>query len=225
MKRLCLLVGCVLALGLPTSSQAGVSSELNGLGSFGISVGAMRWLADSDAAEWEGNAAQIRPIGKMVFRYRFSDQWAATVETGFGWNSYADSDNLVHWVIPTTVGAERRLGQYWGMTASLNVGGGIYVWGRRRGGNFLRDDVTQQKYHAADPGAFVGLVGEYHVDEHVTLTHQLTTTYIYSAHSDDFKAALGDDDLFVDVRIGVNYYFSTREGLILSEPEGAAEGR
>ncbi len=225
MKRLCLLVGCVLALGLPTSSQAGVSAELHGLGSFGISLGAMRWFADSDAAEWKGNAAQIRPIGKMVFRYRFSDQWAATFESGFGWNSYADSDNLVHWVIPATVGLERRLGQYWDMTTSLNFGGGIYVWGRRRDGEFIRDAITQQKYHATDPGVFLGLVGEHHIGEHVTLTHQLTTTYIYSAHSDDFKAALGGDDLFVDVRVGVNYYFSTRKGLIIQEQGEGAEGR
>lgn len=223
MKKLSLLVGCVLALMLPGSSQAGISPDLNGLGSFGISVGAMRWLADGDATKWEGNAAQVRPIGKAVFRYRWNSTWAAAVEAGFGWNSYAESDDLVTWVIPLTLGFERHIGEYWGASTSINFGSGIFVWGRRRGGNFLHDEITQKKYHATDPGAFVGLVGEYHLAEHVTITNQLTATYVYSLHGDDFKASLGDDDLFVDLRIGLNYYFSTREGLIVRA--GEAGGR
>ncbi len=224
MKRRCLLVACLLTLALPAPCHAGIHSDLNGLGSFGVSLGAMRWLADADAREWEGNAAQIRPIGKLVFRYRFNDTWVGTVETGFGWNSYADSDDLVHWVIPTTVGLERRIGEYWGATTSVNFGAGAYVWGRRRHSVFLRDEITQKEYHATEPGAFLGLVGELHVSEHVTMTQQLSATYILSTRADDFKAALGDDDLFLDVRIGLNYYFSTREGLIV-KPDAASEGR
>jgi hypothetical protein len=220
MKGFNLLIGGILLALLPAASQAGIGTELNGMGSFGISLGGMNWLADADArtfdgdAHGEGGTAQPRLIGKAVFRYRLNTNWLIALESGFGWNSYPDSDDLVLWVIPTTVGLERRFRDISGFTTSFLFGAGVYVWGQRRHGEFLLDAVTQRDYHAADPGLFGGLVAETHIAAHVTFTGMVAAHYIYSAHKDDFKDRLGGDDVFAEMRLGVNYYFSPYEGLI-----------
>jgi hypothetical protein len=225
MKVLSLLGGVLLIALLPSISQAGIGSELNGMGSFGISLGGMQWLADSDARQYDGDElgpggnAQARLIGKAVFRYRMNTDWLMSMEVGFGWNGYPDSDDLVLWVIPGTIGLERRLRDYRGITTSLCFGGGVYVWGQRRHHNFLQDRETQQKYHALDPGAYVGLGGEFHLADYLTVTGITAAHYIYSTHKDDFKDRLGGDDLFVELRLGVNLYFAPREGLVLGEAE------
>ncbi|MBD3235608.1 MAG: hypothetical protein GF330_02760 [Candidatus Eisenbacteria bacterium] len=219
MRSLRLLLAVVLLAVTPLAAQAGVGSELSEKGSFGFSLGAMRWFADEDAAEWQGHPVQIRLIGKAVFRYRANLDWVVSVETGFGWNSYAESDDLVTWVIPTTVGLERRVGELWGATTYLAGGAGFYVWGRRRDGDYLRDPVTFKALHATDPGLYVGLTAESPLTQYVTVTAQTSLHFIYSAHADDFEGELGGSDLFADLRLGVNYYFSPYEGLIWGESD------
>jgi hypothetical protein len=229
MKGLRPLIGVLLVALLPGLSHAGVGPEYENLASFGLSLGMMKWLADEDAADYPGDAsgpggaAQPRLAGRAAFRYRFNSKWVMAVETGFGWNGYPDSDNLVLWAIPVTVGAERRVGEVLGATTSACFGGGVYIWGLRRDGIFIKDAVTQQDYHAADPGVYVGLEGEFPVSRSLTMFLQTTGNFIYSAHSDDFKDRFGGDDFYVDLRIGVHYYFSTREGLIQGEPSGEEE--
>lgn len=229
MKGLRALAVIALAVLVPGVSQATIGSELNGFGSFGISLGLMRWFSDADARRlrtpaeeadggWsyvEGSAAQVRPIGKAVFRYRVNRTYLVSVETGFGWNSYANSGNVVTWVIPTTVGIERRIGELKGTTASLCFGGGAYVWGRRKDSDFLLDPQTSRKLHAVDPGLYVGAASEFHLSGHVTCALHSTLHYILNLHDDDFPVTLGGDDLFADVRIGVNYYFSPYEGMVV----------
>ncbi len=224
MKGLRPLIGALLVALLPGLCQAGIGPEYENLASFGIGLGAMKWLADGDAADYPGDAAgpggasQPRPVGRAAFRYRFDSTWTMAVEAGFGWNSYPDSDNLVLWAIPVTVGAERRIGEVLGATTSACFGGGVYVWGLRRNSIFIKDAVTQQDYHAADPGAYIGLVGEIPMSRVLTLFVQTTGNFIYSTHSDDFKDRFGGSDFYTDLRIGLHYYFSTREGLIRGEP-------
>jgi hypothetical protein len=219
MRRLPLLLAGLLLLTMPLAARAGIGSELTEKGSFGLSVGMMRWLEDEDAAEWEGHPAQIRPIAKAVFRYRANDTWVLSVETGFGWNSYAESDDLVTWVIPTTIGFERRIGDLWGAATSVAAGGGFYVWARRRDGNYLRDPITFNALHATDPGVYLGFTAEDGLTEYVTVMAQTQLHFIYSAHASDFEGELGGSDLFLDLRIGVNYYFSPYEGLIWGESD------
>ncbi len=223
-RRLLLLAGILLGL-VPGVSHAELSSDLNNMGSFGISLGGMQFFADSDAREYAGDeygpggSAQLRPIGKAMFRYRWSQTWALAVETGFGWNSYPDSDDLVLRVIPLTIGLERRIRDISGAAVSACFGGGVYVWGLSREGEYLIDAETQQDYHTADPGLYLGLAGEFHVAPFLTMMGQLTANYIYSAHSNDFRASLGGDDIYADFRIGLHYYFSPLEGLLTKEPE------
>ncbi len=222
-------IGVLLIAVLPGVCQAGIGPEYEDLASFGISVGAMRWLADGDAADYPGDthgpggAAQLRPAGRAAFRYRFSRTWAMSVESGFGWNSYPESDNLVLWAIPLTFGAERRVGEVMGATTSFCFGGGIYVWGLRRGGTFIKDARTQQNYHAGDPGGYVGLMGEFPVSRVLTAIVQTTGNFIYSAHADDFEDRFGGSDFYMDLRVGLHYYFSTREGLVHTPKEGDRE--
>lgn len=238
MKRWCALAAIALAMLSPRVSQATIGTELNGFGSFGVSLGLMRWFADADARRlrtaveqpdggWtytDGSSAQVRPIGKAVFRYRVNSTYLVSVETGFGWNSYANSNDTVTWVIPTTAGVERRVGELWGTTTSLCFGGGAYVWGRRQQGDFLLEPQTSRKLHGVDPGLYVGGVGEFHLSNHVTCAIHSTLHYVLNLHDDDFPVAMGGDDLFADLRIGVNYYFSPYEGMV-TRPGGEGRSR
>jgi len=219
MRGLCLL-GVMLLL-IPAVCQAGIGSELNGLASFGASGGFMRWFADSDARSYNGHAAQVRLMGKAVFRYRFSTDWLGAIEAGYGWNGYQDSGDMTLVVIPLTAGVERRVGEVWHLTASAAAGGGIYIWGLRRDGQFLRDPETSERLQATSPGVYLGGTGEFHVSTHVTSTVQVVAHYMLATggQKDDFPTALGGDDVFTEVRIGLNYYFSPYEGLIWGTDE------
>lgn len=229
MKGLRPLIGVFLVALLSGPSQAGIGPEYEHLASFGVGLGAMKWLADGDAADYPGDAigpggaSQPRPVGRATFRYRFNNKWTLAVESGFGWNSYPESDNLVLWAIPLTLGAERRIGDVLGATTSACFGGGVYVWGLRRNGQFIIDAKTQQDYHATDPGFYAGLHGEVPMSRVLTVFLQATGNFIYSAHSDDFKDRFGGSDFYTDLRIGLNYYFSTSEGLIRGEPDEEEE--
>jgi hypothetical protein len=223
------LMGVLLIALLPGVGHAGLGPEYEHLASFGISIGGMRWLADSDAAKYPGDehgpggTAQMRPAGRAAFRYRYNSTWTMSLEAGFGWNGYADSDNLVLWAIPLTIGAERRVAEVMGASTSLCFGGGIYVWGLRRGGEFLIDAKTQHDYHAGDPGGYLGLHGEFPMSPVLTMFLQTTGNFIYSAHSDNFPDRFGGSDFYVDLRVGLNYYFSTTEGLIHRAPKEGAQ--
>ena len=217
MRGLRLLVAGALLAMLPGVCHAGVGAELNGLASFGASLGLFRWWDKNDgmgAAEFEGQAADIRPTGKAVFHYRVNTDWMVSVETGFGWNGYAESNDVTTYVIPITVGMERRLTDLWGMTTSVTFGGGPYIWGRWERGLYMLDPVTSRPLHAVDPGVYGGLAGEFHVSEHVTCAANFTLNSIFSTHGDNFKGMLGGTKLYSDLRFGVNYYFSPYEGLI-----------
>jgi hypothetical protein len=48
---------------------------------------------------------------------------------------------------------------------------------------------------------------------------QIDLHFIYSTHKDDFTGRLGGNDLFLDLRLGVNYYFSPYEGLVWGDSE------
>ena len=214
------LLGLALLL-IPAVCHAGIGTELNGLASFGAGGGLMRWVADSDAAKYNGNAAQIRPIGKAVFRYRFNTTWLGTVEAGYGWNGYPNTGDATLVVIPLTLGVERRVGNLSSITTSLAGGAGMYIWGFRQGGQFLRDPVTSERLQATSPGAYLGGTGEFHVSTHVTSTIHLNVHYILStgAIEDRYPTAFGGDDVFIELRMGLNYYFSPYQGLIW-EPSG-----
>jgi len=214
-----LLLGLALLL-TPGLCRAGIGTELNSLASFGVAGGVMQWLADDDARSFDGQSAQMRPMAKAVFRYRFNTDWLGAIEAGYGWNGYAESGDLTLVVIPLTIGVERRVAELWTMTTSLTAGTGIYVWGLRRDGEFLRDPETSEERQATDPGVYLGASGEFHVSSHVTSTIHWNWHYILSTHADDFPSALGGDDLFTELRIGLNYYFSPYEGLIWGTGEG-----
>jgi len=59
------------------------------------------------------------------------------------------------------------------------------------------------------------------VSTHVTSTVQVVAHYMLATggQKDDFPTALGGDDVFTEVRIGLNYYFSPYEGLIWGTDE------
>jgi hypothetical protein len=214
MKGLRLLIAGLLIAAFPGAGRATIGSELNGLASFGVSAGVFRWWADKDARSFQGHTARVRPTGKAVFRYRIDTNWLVSLETGFGWNGYPETDDVTTYVIPCTIGVERRVRDMWGMTTSLCFGAGPYIWGRWEKGRTMLDPITSHPLHAVDPGGYLGLAGEFHASEHVTCATHFTVNGILATHGDEFKGMLHGSKMFTDLRFGVNYYFSPYEGLI-----------
>ncbi len=230
MKSFRLLAAGLLVALFPAWCHAGISPALNGHGGFGISLGVMRWLADADAREFpgdeefpEGGSAQLRPIGKAMFRYRIDSQWVLSIEIGYGFNGYKNSGDTVLFTIPTTFSLERRIGEIRGATTAVSFGAGAYVWGLRRSGQYLRDPVTYKALHTVDPGILLGLTSEFHVGRAVTFMAALTGNYIFSVHGSDFEGYLGGNKAYADLRIGLNYYFSPYEGF--ASPGSSEEGQ
>ncbi|MBD3337366.1 MAG: hypothetical protein GF355_17775 [Candidatus Eisenbacteria bacterium] len=211
---LVLLVTCLV----PSTLEAqAVSPQLDGFASFGASFGVMKWIFDVDVAE----DASIRPMLKGVFRYRFSRDWVLVGESGFGWNSYPEPADAVTIVVPTTFGVLHRLRDQWGFAVYLGAGGGLYYWNHKVKSISFRDPWTDQKHKGFEPGLYVGLEGEQQLSDHLTLSMTLQNHYMFSTHKDDFPAAFGEDDDFVSLRLGVNYHWSPRRGIIwgTSEPQ------
>ncbi len=222
MKGFYLVLCGMLALAIfPGISQAGIGAEFNGKASFGGSLGVMQWFADSDARDYTapaddpvggGGGAQIRPMLTGSFRYRNSEKWVLCVNTGFGWNSYPDTDDLTLRVVPITVGLEKRIGDLWGTTTYLGFGGGFYHWVLRRGRDVQKDPETFKELSATEPGVYGSLTGEFHLSENVSITTQTAIHFMYSVHGDDFKGMLGGNDIYAEMRLGLNCYFSPSIG-------------
>jgi hypothetical protein len=78
----------------------------------------------------------------------------------------------------------------------------------------VKDPVSFKDLHATEPGVYAGVAAEKYLAGHVTVAVHTCAHYIHSIHGDDFPGRMGGDDVFLDLRIGLNYYFSPYEGLI-----------
>ncbi|MDM7916276.1 MAG: hypothetical protein ACE15D_09335 [Candidatus Eisenbacteria bacterium] len=194
----------------PASAPKQVYQSLRDFGSFGASVGAMRFIADDDASK----NALVRPSMQGTFRYRFNENWVGVGEFGFGWGAFQDRGDTVLAVTSGTIGLYRHVSDALGADWKLGAGGGFYRWNFKFDGKSIRDPKTNLFYRAIDPGAFVGLETEKRLTPHVTVLMTSQLHYLFSGNEHDFPTALGGNDAFVVLRAGVNYHFSPYEGIL-----------
>ncbi len=187
-----------------------ILQSLVDFGSFGVNVGLMRFLADSDASK----NPVMRPSIQAIFRYRFNDKWVGVSEFGFGWNAYKDKGDTVMTVFSGTVGAYRHISQALDLDWKLGGGAGFYRWNYKFNGRSIRDSKTDLFYRAVDPGLFTAVEAEKRLSPHLTLIGTAQLHYIFSANKHDFPTAFGGNDGYVTFRVGANYHFSPYEGIL-----------
>jgi hypothetical protein len=194
---------------------AGEAKELTGKGGVGGSIGVMKFTGGEDFKR----DAKARPILQGSFKYFFSQHFAATAGSGFGWNSYGGrpedetSADTIAVVIPTTFGVEYRFEQSptarW--VPNLGAGFGLYNLGVKDGRrHFTQDPETQERRRATSPGLF-GTAGiEYFPSDNASIAFDVRWHTIFSEDKEKFPTGYGDGVSYGEVRLGASYYFTIR---------------
>lgn len=205
-------------------------NPLVGKGSLGFALGAMKFTGGQDLSD----GANIRPMLRATFRYVWSDRISMPVEGGWGWNAYGegggfdgpDSVGTLATVVPFTVGLD-----YSFTTGSPSVnprvgaGLGLYILGVRSGRDVTsRDPVTDKERNAVGPGVYVKAGTEFTLKENFTLGTDFAYHQIFSGNDEDFpRGWLDENASFLDVRVGLNYYFTIRSAGNSSDDEDEEE--
>lgn len=192
------------------STPKRVFQSLRQFGSFGVQVGGMRFLADSDASD----GALVRPSLQGVFRYRFNENWVGVGEFGFGWGAFKDRGDTVLAVTSGTIGAYRHLSSVLDFDTKIGAGLGVYRWNYKIKGKSVRDPESQLHLKDTNLGLFTGVEFERRISKHTTFLFTNQFHFLFSSNKDEFPALLGGSDAFYSFRFGVNYHFSPYEGIL-----------
>jgi len=184
--------------------------SLKSYGSFGMSAGLMRFVADQDARV----DAMVRPSLQGVFRYRFSDDVIGVAEFGFGWNAYKDRGDTVLAVTSGTFGLYKHFADAIGFDWRYGGGLGIYRWNYKFNGRSIRDLQSNLFYVGFAPGIFAGFEAEHRLTAHAAVLLTEQNHFLFSSSKSDHPTMFGGNDAFMTVRIGVNYHFSPNEGIL-----------
>ncbi|MDI6809262.1 MAG: hypothetical protein QME66_09815 [Candidatus Eisenbacteria bacterium] len=210
LARFSQFMGIVTFLILVSAPCVCGAQSLSGKGSLGGAVGVMRMLQDEHVKD----KASMRGMGDFRIRYFFSDRLATVITTGFGWTGYPSSKNMIATQLPLTFGLELRpygkkplMGGK--LAPRIGFGGGFYSWviETKAGRNVIKDPQTKALLRATDPGGYGEVGAEYLARPSVGVSAGMLYHYILSANETEFPTAFGEDDAFLQVRVGVNYYF------------------
>jgi hypothetical protein len=170
----------------------------------------------------------VRPrlAGDLVFGYAWSDHLTLEMWTSWAWSRFksdapgAADSFYVATSVPALLGVRYLAmdGRPWRPFAG--VGGGIYWW------SVLSRDLGAAK----DPATFVGLrkgvpgvygnVGvEHRLSKFITGTGDVVYHYLFSEDLKDYPSGFNGNKSYVQVRLGVNFYFSVSERIESGFPE------
>lgn len=224
-QRTGIVLAVACGLGLAGTVEG---ADIVGRGSIGASGGAMLFTTGTNYAS--DGLGRARPIGHAVIKYNFTSRLAGVLESGYGWNSYGETENntdTIAVVVPTTLGVEYRLRagntKIWPHTA---LGIGLYSLGIKDSyRTWAEAGDNAERLTWTKPGWYGKLGAEYLFDNGVSINADVLLHRIL-AKDDKFETTQpgGDPDLsntwgteqtsFAEFRIGVNYYFTINK----SEP-------
>ena len=231
MRRL--VTGLVIPLALVQAVTGARAEDQRGRGSIGASLGAMRWTGGIDLRQ----GAEVRPMGEAVFGYVWRSNIQFVSHVGFGWNGYntcyqAEDGSSVcsGWssLIPrgyspdTERPAVSRVGyataeiqQNFGIgkyQPHVNLGAGMYGWRAGSTRHVLKDPATQEHVSGISPGLNLGIGVENYVHPRVAIDAAVAGHYIFSANQTKLPSGFGQNAHYVQLRLGVRWYFGIGAG-------------
>ncbi len=206
MARISVAWVAVLAIAAAFVAGPSYAQELEGKGSVGGSGGIMLLTGDDDLSR----SAQPRLLGHMDMRYVFHPNFAVHGTFGRGWNSYSGRGDTLTIIEPVTVGLEyRHVFQQWPRyLPHAGVGIGVYSVYVREQLKVTQDPATLEERHTVDWGVNVSAGLEYFMTRSITVNYDFVWHKIYSENLEDFPSGFGGDDSYVQLVVGVSYYFS-----------------
>ncbi len=219
----------VMTLGAASLVHA---EDLRGRGSIGANIGGMLWTGGSDLSE----GAEPRPHGELVFGYVWRTHTQFVSHLGFAWNgyntSYIDGDGVRHeggWskLVPRgfresdldlsrpaiarvgylTAEIQRNfgIGKY---QPHVNVGAGLYSWRVGSTRRVLVDPVSRNTTSHVSPGINFAIGVEDYASNSVALDANVAAHYVMSADATRLPTAFNQNSHFVEVRLGLRWYFT-----------------
>lgn len=210
-------VGFLALAGLVVSlcTAPAFAADVTGRAAIGGSGGMMLFTSGEDFSQ-----GTMRPIGQIVVKYNFSEKWAAVVETGYGWNSYAndfedpqgfeqDRDSIAV-VVPTTAGIEYRLHyRDSGWWPHFGAGLGIYSLGVKDSYRTWAETETGERYTWTKPGLYLKAGADRIFDNYASVFLDVLYHQVFAKDEDRFPDRWGNQNTsFFQFRIGGMYYFS-----------------
>jgi len=211
-------VGGLLFILLAGSATPSRATDLVGAGGIGVRGGSLLFTQDQETHK----AAKPRLSGDLVFSYVSSDHVTFDVTTGYGWNRLS-TNNPNYFVVtatPITLSGRYFLrdGKVW--RPYVGAGGGLYVWSiLSHDLGSATDPATFERLRRARPG-FHGMVGmERRMSKHIGMTADGSYHYIMAKDEKRFPSGYNGDKAYVQVRLGVTFFFSLSEKIDTGLPE------
>jgi outer membrane protein W len=226
--------GFIIALLLAGFAAPAPASDLTGMAAVGLRAGGalfdggLNYVRNdpADPARTFNNSISPRLTGDLVFSYVWSDHITFDLTTGWSWSRIksdapgANDSFYVATSVPIVLGARflARDNQPW--RPYLGVGGGVYWW----------SVLTQQLGPAVDPSTFArfrravpGVYGtagvEKRFSKHMTGSGDLVYHYMFSKDEQRWPSGFNGNKSYMELRLGLNFFFSVSERIETSFPE------
>ena len=199
-------------------ADVGGGDGLAGMGSLGVSFGAMKYFSGNELSD-----GAVRPIFHGQFKYVLNDHLVLPLEGGWGWNAYGpgggydgpDSLGTLAVATPVTLGLDYRFqtGKP-SVVPRVGAGVGFYLLSIRAGRSQpSRDPISDRKRKSTSLGFYGKLGVEFMLKPTLWLNTDLLVHEILSADADGYPRGWLDDNAgFAEIRVGLNHYFSIRGG-------------
>ena len=226
--------GFIIALLLAGFAASASASDLTGMAAVGLRAGGALFRGGlnfdrtdlSNPARTFDNSISPRLTGDLVFSYVWSDHVTFDLTTGWAWSRLksdapgANDSFFVATSVPIIIGARylARDNQPWRPYAG--VGGGVYWWSvlTHNLGPAV-DPSTFARFRHAVPGVYGTLGVEKRFSKYMTGTGDLVYHYMFSKDENRWPSGFNGNKSYMELRLGVNFYFSVSERIETGFPE------
>ncbi len=230
------LRGGLIAFLLAAFAASASASDLTGMAAVGLRAGGALFrgglkydrINDDNPLKPRPYSNKISPrlAGDLVFSYVWSDHITLDLGTSWAWSrlkSNAPGANDSFYVatsVPIIAGARylMRDGKPW--RPYIGAGGGVYWWSvLTRDLGPAVDPTTFARFRKAVPGIYGTAGVEKRFSKYLTGTGDATYHYMFSKDEEDYPSGFNGNKSYVQVRLGVNFYFSVSERIETGFPE------
>jgi hypothetical protein len=214
-------------------SAPAMADDLTGYASVGMRAGLAQFTGGlnfdrlkPNSQSYYGKSTAPRPAGDLVFGYVWSDHINLDLWSSWAWSRLksdspgAEDSFYVATVVPVLLGARylARDGHPW--RPYVGAGGGIYWWSvLNRDLSAAKDPGSFARLRKGVPGVYGTLGVQHRFSKYITGTGDVVYHYLFAEDLKDFPSGFNENKSYVQVRLGVNFYFSVSERIETGFPE------